>query len=176
MEYLQAEHETKQKQRGLKVTPLNFILIGHSVGSYICLRLRKLDRFPISQVINLFPTFQYLYEGLSPFIRWLILPGFRHLASILCGIFPTSLKNYVVRQYSTGLSEESQNIVALGFNRYSVLNNVLYMARTEGQEICELDPTLIQPLDTTYFLYGTTDQYTPMEQINNFRFSFPEGM
>merc|ERR1712137_167751 len=115
------------------------------------------------------------YEGLSPTIRWLIQPGLRHAASIVTGFVPQSWKKYLVREYSTGLGEDAQQIVAAGFNRYSVLNNVLYMAKTEGQEICELDPGLIQPLESTYFLYGTSDQYTPMDQINHFRMSYPEA-
>ena len=169
------EHEQMQATRSLTPTPLRFVLIGHSVGSYICLKLRTQARFPVIQVINLFPTFQYLYEGLAPTVQWMIQPGLRHAASLIVGWVPVSWKRYLVQSYSTGLSEEARDVVASGFNRYSVLNNVLYMAKTEGQDIRELDPELIQPLSSTYFLYGQTDQYTPMPQIELFRSTFPEG-
>jgi len=172
---LEEKHSAEQAKNCLTPTPLQFILVGHSVGSFICLRLRLMQRFRIAQVINLFPTFQYLYEGLTPTIQWMIMPGLRHVASMATGLVPLSWKRYLVRAYSTGLSEEAQDVVASGFNRYAVLHNVLYMARTEAQDIRELNPDLIQPLDSTYFLYGPTDHYTPREQVEHFRMTYPEA-
>ena len=144
------------------------------MGSYICLKMQQKNDSVI-KIFHLFPTFQKLYEGLSPVIRWLVQPGFRHVVSFFTGIVPRSWKFYLVRQYSTGLSDASQSIVAQGFNRYSVLYNVLYMAKTEAVAICELDRTLLEPLENSIFIYGTSDQYTPLPQIEQFRKTVPEG-
>ena len=175
LEHLQTQHKQNNENQKLSENQIRFILIGHSVGGYICMKMRMAKKYPIVQVINLFSTFQYLYEGLAPTIQWLIQPGLRNFAAMLSGFVPLSWKRYLVREYSTGLCEETQNIVASGFNRYSVLNNVLYMAKTEGIEIREIDPELIKPFESTLFIYGTSDRYTPMTQINQFRVEYPEG-
>ncbi|EFA80394.1 hypothetical protein PPL_07228 [Heterostelium album PN500] len=58
---------------------IKFVLIGHSVGSYISLKMlnRYSEKFSFVNQINLFPTFRNLYEGLSPFIKVAIQDGFR---------------------------------------------------------------------------------------------------
>ncbi len=47
------------------------------------------------------------------------------------------------------------------------MQNVLYMAYREAYEICELDETLLnheshEVKPRLHFLYGRTDQYTPL--------------
>uniref|UniRef100_A0A6B2LI84 Lipid droplet-associated hydrolase n=1 Tax=Arcella intermedia TaxID=1963864 RepID=A0A6B2LI84_9EUKA len=69
-----------------------FILLGHSVGSYISLKVKA--RYPhlnISHIINLFPTVRDLWYGLSPVVKLLMLPGVRNVFSSCVGYSPKSV-------------------------------------------------------------------------------------
>lgn len=173
LELCTAEH----RARAPDAEPLRFVLLGHSVGSYVALQVRKQrPDLPIVAVGNLFPTFQYLHEGLAPAVRLLVQPGLRTLFASAVHVVPQAVKRYMVRQYSNNLDDHAQQVVADGMARYASTANVLYMARTESCQIRETDHELIEPvLDSLFFLYGREDRYTPLEQYHGLREMYPDG-
>ena len=75
------------------------------------------NKFNIKQIINLFPTFQKLKEGLAPIIKWIIQPGLRHFSSLIIHFCPLFIKRFFIESYCSNLSKDSQNVVAHGINR-----------------------------------------------------------
>lgn len=47
------------------------ILIGHSIGCWMILKLMKRypSQFNIMQAIHLFPTFRHLWDGMNPAVK-----------------------------------------------------------------------------------------------------------
>jgi len=155
-----------------------FVLMGHSVGAYISLKVvKRQPDIGVSHVVNLFPTIRDLWQGLAPAVKMFVLPGFRHTLSTFIHYAPTALTQRVISAVST-LSDEARYITANKINYYLVMN-VLFMAYLEGQEILDMDAdcheVITRHLANMYFLYGPTDQYTPRQFYDEIRVLFPEG-
>jgi pimeloyl-ACP methyl ester carboxylesterase len=144
-----------------------FVLIGHSVGSYICLQVAKrLPDHHICQIINLFPTVHSLHQGLPFPVKIFMRPVLRQILGWMLHYVPLSLKRWILNsrpQYTQTI----RTLVSTLLN-YHTVQNVLYMAYRESLEICALDDSLLDHTDRRVsprliFLYGRTDRYTPLE-------------
>lgn len=159
---------------------LPLILAGHSIGAFVCFKLlaeRPADCRRVSRVLALMPTFRNLYEGLAPFVRVAVQPGVRHLFAALLGYLPNSVSRWLMH-YSNGMSDESKYATADKLS-YDFVNNVLYMAHTETQQVNEVpsdisqlfaDDALIGRLN---FLYSPVDNYTPLSFVADLRRDHP---
>jgi len=155
-----------------------FVLMGHSVGAYISLKVvKRRPDFGIKHVVNLFPTIRHLWNGLAPAVKLFILPGFRNTLSTLIHYAPTALTRTIISLVSS-ISDEARYVAANKIN-YHLVMNILYMAYTEGQDIIEIDEecneAIKNNLTTMYFLYGPTDQYTPKHFYEEIRIAYPLG-
>jgi len=156
----------------------HFILIGHSVGAYISLKIwSKRKDLGIRKVVCLFPTIKHLWNGLAPAVKLFILPGFRHMLSTLVHFSPRFINDLLIGMVSSQ-SDEARYVTSSKVNYYLVMN-ILYMAYTEGQQILEIDDdcrgVISANLGHLYFLYGPTDQYTPKEYFEEMRQIYPNG-
>lgn len=98
----------------------------------------------------------------------------RHLACNLVHYAPDMLKRYFINRQDK-LQEHARETVATNLT-YNVSSNVLYMAYREAIEIDQLEHELIEPtLDRLVFYYSPQDQYTPPQQVQEFRERFPQG-
>jgi hypothetical protein len=84
------EDQIEHKRRFMKQLTLRhgedtrFILMGHSIGAYMCLKLLALNEFDVLQCFMLFPTFRHLYAGFNWFVKLAVRPVMRNvLANIV---------------------------------------------------------------------------------------------
>jgi len=158
--------------------PIEFVLLGHSIGSYICIKVKK--RYPqisVSHIINLFPTVRDLWWGLSPVVKFLTLPGVRHTFSTIVGYTPKML---IEKLFESGvhssLSKKYQNVVNEKIHYYTVMN-VLYMAYTEYTSVYHIDSEIKEVIlnngQDFVWIYGHTDPYTPHHFIDEMKSHFP---
>lgn len=166
------------RKESVHKTNTNFVLIGHSVGAYICLKvLKRRPDLGVINVVNLFPTIKHLWQGLAPAVKVLILPGVRNAMSTLVHYLPTKVTSSIVSYVAT-LSDEARYVMSNKVN-YHLIMNVLYMAYREGQEILDIDEecndVLTNHAPNMYFLYSPTDQYTPRHFYDEMLALYPKG-
>jgi len=157
----------------------NFILIGHSIGAYICLKVaHRNPDFNVKYIVNLFPTIRHLWSGLAPAIKLFILPGFRHSAAALIHHCPFWIQKNL---FAMGIGgEPSQKFLSvLDKLQYNTVLNILYMANTEASTVIQIDDELKSFIgtrgDITLFLYGHKDPYTPKHFTEELKSAFPNA-
>ncbi|EGG18834.1 hypothetical protein DFA_02573 [Cavenderia fasciculata] len=157
---------------------VKFILIGHSVGSYISLKVlnRFKDQFTIIKQINLFPTFRNLYDGLSPFIKLAVQNWMRAPVASFLHYVPNFVKDTILGQVLP--TDDMRVAVQHKINYWSALN-ILYMAYHETLDITKVDDECKQVfdnrMDDLLFIYGRTDPYTPLNFFQELKASYPNG-
>ncbi|EJD76178.1 hypothetical protein LOAG_16814 [Loa loa] len=151
-----------------------FILIGHSIGSYLMLRilpdLLKYE-FNIIRCIALFPTIEHMAE--SPkgehLLPW--LKKFRNWDGVVQTLFsclrylPNSVKERICtfvmgnrcQYFPPCILRSAVEIVDI-----NVIRNIIFMAVDELLTVSNLDESLLRHSDRFRFLYGTTDQWCPL--------------
>jgi pimeloyl-ACP methyl ester carboxylesterase len=153
-----------------------FILCGHSIGSYIALKIfqRRKD-LQIIKVINLFPTFRYLWNGLTPFKKIIIQPIIRNIIASLLHYTPWFFKRLILFQKEN--IDESHYLVLEKNIDYFIILNCLYMAYLESQQILEIDneieSVIKNNIEKLIFLYGPKDKYAPLEYYEHLKKNFP---
>jgi pimeloyl-ACP methyl ester carboxylesterase len=73
--------------------PKDVVLIGHSVGSYVIVELIARGWRP-SFVVHLCPTFSFIYEGLSPFVK-AVVTVMKDFFCLACKKFISTTKKQV---------------------------------------------------------------------------------
>ncbi|EGC30176.1 hypothetical protein DICPUDRAFT_158110 [Dictyostelium purpureum] len=173
LDYL-LENDFKEGREDVK-----FILLGHSVGSYISLKVvnRYSDKFNFISVCNLFPTFKNLYDGLSPFIKMVVMrestrSGFSTFLHYIPNLMRHAILRFILAENDSRISVNEK------INYWSALN-ILYMAYTEALDIKEIDDechnVFKSRLNQLLFIYGQTDNYTPKSFYQEMKDMYPNG-
>ncbi|VDK74956.1 unnamed protein product [Litomosoides sigmodontis] len=150
------------------------ILIGHSIGAYLMLRILPdllKHQFNVVRCIALFPTIERLAESpngerllpwLKKFRRWdgalqMLLSWLRYL--------PNSIKecicSYLMRSHQ-GCPPSCVLQSAVEIVDVDVIRNIIFMAVDELLTVSNLDESLLRNSDRCRFLYGTADQWSPL--------------
>lgn len=174
-----------------------FILMGHSIGAYICAEvLKNRQTQPIKRLIALFPTLRDIAltpNGISISVR-----KDRHFHEF-SGIFSTVLQRlitniptWVFAGAATGLSYLSspikQRLVSLVTGQKepcvrvtahqlldgSVIRNVIYMAKQEMESVRDLDHDFYTTHVNKFIIYySRNDQWAPLDHYDYMKEKFP---
>ncbi|PRP86228.1 hypothetical protein PROFUN_05744 [Planoprotostelium fungivorum] len=166
-------------QNVLKEKHSKIIIISHSVGSYISLKvLQRYKDINIVQLINLFPTVRNLNVGIRFPVNVVMLPILRQASSGLVHYIPQWLLEKIFKAIPATQIKGVRDTVNDNRDYHCVLN-ALSMAYEEYNHIGELDEEITQAitahLDKIYFLYGPKDHYAPEAYYNDMIESFPEA-
>ncbi|OZC07994.1 hypothetical protein X798_04990 [Onchocerca flexuosa] len=150
------------------------ILIGHSIGSYLMLRMLPdllEHEFNVIRCIALFPTIEHMAESpngerllpwLKKFCKW---DGVVKVVFSWLTYLPDSVKErictFLIRKrnecFSPCILQSVVEIVDI-----NVIRNIIFMAMDELLTVSNLDETLLLYNDRCRFLYGTVDQWCPL--------------
>ena len=174
----QIEHKLAILDRLPAGTPV--VLLGHSIGAYMCLEIaRRRPQMRIERVFALFPTVRSLNDGLSPVVRWMMLPQVRYLSSLAVGLLPRAFFGLLmgVRHYlgfDSKYDADARRLIMNEMLTEGVMHNILYLVYTEAKYVRELDREQIAASrDKTTYIYGLTDQYTPHAFVDEMRTLVP---
>jgi hypothetical protein len=126
--------------------PPRLILLGHSVGAYMCLEvMRALPEGAVAHALLLFPTLAHIGASpngvaLLPYFqlgRW-ALAG----AALALGALPAGLQRAAARAFLPAAASPATVAAAATLIHPAVAVNALYLALTEMQEIGALDGAL----------------------------------
>lgn len=156
-------------------------LIAHSIGSYIALRLFKIDDINqrIRQCCLLFPTFEYMASAPNGKIYMNTLQFYfkiLYYGAKLLDLFPRFLRAFCVqvvlwmRNIPSAFTD-----VTLMLVRPSVLSKIVFMADGEMDDVLEPDYTTIeQNKSRLRFIYSTTDGWTPATYYHRLKAQVPD--
>ncbi|XP_071940911.1 lipid droplet-associated hydrolase-like isoform X2 [Antedon mediterranea] len=157
------------------------ILIGHSIGCYIILKM--MDELPRRKVIKsylLFPTIERMLVSpngviLGPilmYLRWLaILPVY------FLSLLPQDLQSRLIGWHFRSNKVPGCAIRgALNLFDPTVAANASYMASQEMHEVKNCDHKLVQRhLSKLCLYYGTSDRWCPVQYYSEIKEHFPDG-
>ncbi|KAG2766541.1 hypothetical protein JG687_00015213 [Phytophthora cactorum] len=176
----QLEHKAFYLKQRLREDPtLQFVVIGHSIGSYFALDIAR--RFPqqIAKLVLMQPTIMHM--ALSPKGKQM-MPLFNHyehgvtLVGAVEYLVPPSLRRWIVRCVVGSKTSETLQLASLSLVNSSVMRNVLGMAANEMKDVTELDNELVKKFESkTLFVYSTVDEWVPAEFVQEYQVRFPNG-
>ncbi|KAK0404247.1 hypothetical protein QR680_017362 [Steinernema hermaphroditum] len=147
------------------------LFLGHSIGSYMMLRiLPKLitDGYDVSRAFALFPTVERMADAPNGRRLGSILSFFDQndwLTRIIAGgleYLPRAFKSFLCRLHLGSAPECIVSSAAeLGYS--TVIRNIIHMSNDELKTVCDFDETLLKAGDVIHFYYGTTDGWCPLE-------------
>ncbi|KAF9909513.1 hypothetical protein EC991_008495 [Linnemannia zychae] len=158
-----------------------FILAGHSMGSWLALRILKArPNHGIERIFELFPTIHRIADTPNGRkMQNLFKPSVRSIVggtvSTLRFIFSAppvlnSIVSLVTRQDGDMARVTSQQLL---FS--SVVKNCLFLAGQEMEAIKVMDKeTIKQHADKFVFYYGKTDEWSPIENYYEMQKEFPQ--
>ena len=141
-----APPQQQQQQQQQQPPPQRLILLGHSVGAYMCLEvMRALPEGAVAHALLLFPTLAHIGASpngvaLLPYFqlgRW-ALAG----AALALGALPAGLQRAAARAFLPAAASPATVAAAATLIHPAVAVNALYLALTEMQEIGALDGAL----------------------------------
>ncbi|KAG1169127.1 hypothetical protein G6F71_008639 [Rhizopus microsporus] len=157
-----------------------FILIAHSIGSYIAAEmLKKRPNHGISRIIALFPALQNIAVTpngvvISKVINWTPISAVGAAGSLISWLAPPVrefLVKTITRQSGNGL-----NVTAHQLLHSSVLMNTITMARYEMETVKDLDHDFYQQhLEKFVIYYSENDKWAPKEHYDYMIKHFPKG-
>ncbi|XP_066940316.1 lipid droplet-associated hydrolase isoform X1 [Macrobrachium rosenbergii] len=145
-------------------------LIGHSIGSYIILRLLKAMEahseinieknyllFPTIERMKVSPNGEKLWPWLSYF-RWLVI-----FFTVLAYILPVTVKQTILKLYFSRKEISEGSLKAtIELLHPKIIQNVLWMAYNELKYVNDADKeTVSKYKDKLVFYYGASDGWCP---------------
>ncbi|XP_069350444.1 lipid droplet-associated hydrolase [Eulemur rufifrons] len=159
---------------------MKLVLIGHSVGCYLSLKMLKRDpELPVIRAFLLFPTIERISESPKGRIATPILCWFRYVlyaaGYLLFKPCPQKIKSLLIRVGLQAMNVENE------FSLMNVLEpfclaNAAYLGGQEMMKMVERDnETIKEHLSKLTFYYGATDAWCPKEYYEDIKKDFPEG-
>ncbi|XP_059278800.1 uncharacterized protein LOC132032985 [Lycium ferocissimum] len=174
----QTDHKMNFIEHELQDAEVPIVLIGHSMGSYIALEIFKRLQGKVTYCIFLYPfmavntksSTQAVIKKISG--SRTLRTGLSSIGAIL-GLLPARISRLLVK-ISVGKSWCPSAVEALCTHvlRYHTVQNMLYMAMTEFEELCEgPDWSFMREKESQMaFLFGSDDHWGPLhlyEEISN---------
>ncbi|CAA7396976.1 unnamed protein product [Spirodela intermedia] len=167
----QINHKVDFINQELQDTGIPIVMVGHSIGSYICLEILKaMPLLGVKFTVALYPFLTLNKDSLKQSLIGLTSrsPILSTAASSLLrslGLLPAPIKNLLVRG-SLGPSWTAGAVEAVSTNllQYQTMRNVLFMTRTEFEKLSEEpDWSFIRTKqDQIALLFGDDDHWGPL--------------
>eukprot|EP00795_Rhopilema_esculentum_P008281 gene8281-14239_t len=163
------------------------ILIGHSIGAYIVLKMlenRRIEQRACKTVL-LFPTIENLKYTPNGNFWDPVSFYFRHpfaLTAWLLSFTPLWMRKMLVDWRTSWKGRDTHPQLVDAFMQcvsYTLMNNALYMAASEMKHVNEVDENMAQIIDRNInkitFYYGVDDKWAPVHFYDSMKKRFPNG-
>ncbi|KDR21527.1 lipid droplet-associated hydrolase [Zootermopsis nevadensis] len=160
---------------------VKIILIGHSIGAKMILEVLKNDdtRSRVMKAYLLFPTIERMAE--SP--NGKLLTGvIKHLVPVMIFLvwvftfLPVFVKKFLLAMHFMLRSMPTYHVsTTMQLMNPTVLENILFLALDEMEEVKELDDQSLREVnDLLYLYYGTTDGWVPLKYWKDIAQNHPD--
>ncbi|MCP5503450.1 MAG: hypothetical protein H7A25_26355 [Leptospiraceae bacterium] len=162
-----------------------FILIGHSIGAWICYKILQVPELytSIEKAFLLFPFLaQHNKLSQQKYVRLIsqnyILSSFTKFCFTCLQTIPANWKKNLLSPILKDFDEESKVHTINFFTKFPhIIKSVLYMAKTEFESLSsDLDLDFIKTkASKLQFIYNETDHWAPLEQANIIKTQIPDA-
>lgn len=179
------EGQTKSKDEFFKKyvpADARVFLIGHSIGSHICLNLLKDPEInsKVAKTYLMFPTIEDMITTQNGKILTNIISYITSIVFFLSWIFtlfPIQIQNFLLYCYFK-ITCPNAPVTAIPSTRDlihpSVLRKVFYMAYDEMDKVKNLDKSMIEPnMNKLKLYYGATDNWAPPSYYKKMKDLYP---
>lgn len=159
---------------------VKLVLIGHSIGSYIVLRVMKdAPELPVIHSFLLFPTIERMAETPNGRIATPLLCWFRYAlyatSYLLLKPCPEIIKSFIIKKALEKLSFTCE-IPLKSLLHPFCLANAAYLGSQEMMQVGKRDDEAIKELlPKLTFYYGKTDGWCPVKYYEDMKKDFPGG-
>ncbi|KAL1783411.1 lipid droplet-associated hydrolase [Sigmodon hispidus] len=159
---------------------VKLILIGHSIGSYVSLRVMKqAPELPVIHTFLLFPTIERMSETPNGRIATPLLCWFRYAlyatSYLVLKPCPDIIKSFLIRKALEKMGFTIELPVENHFHPFC-LANAAYLGGQEMIHVVKRDDQIIKELlPKLTFYYGRTDGWCPVKYYEDMKKDFPEG-
>ncbi|XP_013912563.1 PREDICTED: lipid droplet-associated hydrolase [Thamnophis sirtalis] len=177
----QVEHKLKFLRKYVP-KDVKLVLIGHSIGSYIALKIMKQSPEPeILRSILLFPTIERMAQTpngklLTPLFCW--LRYILYIPIFLFTLLPERVKSFFAHfaLFRQKRIHETLVMTSVDMLNMGCIANIMYLASQEMRSVVERDnSTIKQHLNKLIFYYGATDRWCPLQYYEEMKMEFPDG-
>ncbi|XP_058035525.1 lipid droplet-associated hydrolase isoform X2 [Ahaetulla prasina] len=177
----QAEHKLKFLRKFVP-KDVKLILIGHSIGSYLALKIMKHSpEVEILRSILLFPTIERMAQSPQGKLLTPLLCHLRYILYIpiyLFTLLPERVKSFLVPFALNWqkLNDETVVTTLVDMLNMDCIANIMYLGSQEMRSVQERDSSTIkQHLNKLIFYYGATDSWCPLQYCEEMKMEFPDG-
>ena len=158
------------------------VLVGHSIGAYICLRVMQFFRNSASVERNfvhaflLMPTIERMRVSPEGRKMILFLKHLRYLVLFVHMILTSIIPESLILKLFVNNSPDCIQRGAKSLCATRCVNNVFYMAANELDVVDELDKDLIvEALSSSTFYYTPGDRWAPQNYAEELKARFADG-
>ncbi|XP_048320952.2 uncharacterized protein LOC107432244 isoform X6 [Ziziphus jujuba] len=144
----QINHKMDFIKQELQNNGIPIVLVGHSIGSYICIELFKRAPEKVRYCIGLYPFLALNQESKAQAIIGKIAAS-PTLSLVICfivallGMLPICALRLIVKQsFGKSWSATAVDSVCSHLVKYHTIRNILFMAMTEFKKICKEVPEI----------------------------------
>ncbi|XP_063171167.1 lipid droplet-associated hydrolase [Candoia aspera] len=177
----QVEHKLNFLRKNVP-KDVKLILIGHSIGCYIALKIMKhAPELEILRIILLFPTIERMAQSPQGKLLTPVLCQLRYILympAYLLTLLPEKAKSFLVRCALRGqrLSDEASVRTSVDMMNMDCIANIMYLGSQEMRKVIERDnSTIKQHLKKLTFYYGAADVWCPLQYYEEMKMEFPDG-
>lgn len=157
------------------------ILIGHSIGCYICLELlKRLPHLQVARSFLLFPTIERMStspggQWVWPMLTYLRLPALISIYAL--SYLSPQIQNRLLEWYFKDHSvPECVLNASLNLFQPECAKLCMFMAKDELENVTTLDVDNIREnVSRITFYYGSNDNWCPISYYHDLREMFPQG-
>ncbi|XP_043918558.1 lipid droplet-associated hydrolase [Protopterus annectens] len=167
-----------------KYVPKNvkLVLIGHSIGCYIILKMMKQEpSLRVLRAVLLFPTIERMAQSPQGKLMTPVLCRLRYVIYVpvyMLSFLPESVKTFIVRFVLQGMQNIDEASLSASVCLFNVncLANAMYMASQEMVQVVDRDSSVIkEQLKKFIFYYGASDKWCPLQYYEDMKMEFPDG-
>jgi pimeloyl-ACP methyl ester carboxylesterase len=174
----QYEHKIAYLRQRLEANPqLQFVIISHSIGSY--LHLKVMEAFPahIAKAVFMQPTFHRIGDSDKGVAMRPLFCHHAHAAQLVKAIAfltPMWLRRWLASRAVGAVDEAVFVELSVALVKHHVMSNVLHMDAQEMQQVGDVDAvTLRQHEHKALFVYSPYDGWVPNAFVQMFQLAFP---
>ncbi|XP_015898831.3 uncharacterized protein LOC107432244 isoform X1 [Ziziphus jujuba] len=178
----QINHKMDFIKQELQNNGIPIVLVGHSIGSYICIELFKRAPEKVRYCIGLYPFLALNQESKAQAIIGKIAAS-PTLSLVICfivallGMLPICALRLIVKQsFGKSWSATAVDSVCSHLVKYHTIRNILFMAMTEFKKLSEAPDWAFMraKCDKIAFLFGVDDHWGPLQMHEEICKEVPE--
>ncbi|EPS69611.1 hypothetical protein M569_05154, partial [Genlisea aurea] len=178
----QVDHKARFMEQEFKNVEVPIVLVGHSIGSYMCIELFKRRRDKVRYCICLHPFLavnraSLTQASIAKLVRSPVLCATASFVGAILGMLPYSLSRFITRN-SVGKSWSPFAIQILLSHvlKYHTLRNMLFLAKTEFETLSEKPEVdfIREKKNEMAFIFGLDDHWAPRNLSEELRKEVPD--